>query len=130
MINIFVVWKSDHFISAAKKILSNRNINVAGICTNSEKAIEHFLKCGPKPDIVLLDANWGNFTIPAEIILHKFLSIEPVKIIITTTFFERYYINKFKLMEVKGFFYRNQSIDAITNCIYKVYNDEFSFVDK
>ena len=130
MINIFVVWKSTHFISAAENILKERHINVAGICTNMEDAIEHFSKCKPKPDILLLDANWGNSTIPAENILYKFLSIEPIKIIVTTTFFKQYYINKFKATEVKGFFYRNQDLDDIINCIYNVYNHKFSFPDK
>jgi DNA-binding NarL/FixJ family response regulator len=130
MINIFVVWKSDHFISVAKKILCNRNINVSGICTNADNAIEDFRKCKPKPDILLLDAHWGDSTISTEIILSKFLGLEPVKVIITATFFEQHYVNKFKAMEVKGFFYRNQGIDEIINCIYSVYNHKFSFPDK
>lgn len=124
------MWKSDHFISVAKKIFSNRNINVSGICTNPGNAIEDFWKCKPKPDILLLDAHWGDSTIPAEIILYKFLRLEPVKVIITATFFEQRYIDKFKATDVKGFFYRNQSIDEIINCINNVYNHTYSFPDK
>jgi DNA-binding NarL/FixJ family response regulator len=130
MINIFVIWKSNHFISIAKKILREQNINVSGICTNPDNAIEYFSKCNPKPDILLLDANWGHAAFSAEIILQRFLSTELVKIIITKTFFDQYSINKFKPMGVKGFFYRNQPIDEITTCIKNVYNDKFSFPSK
>lgn len=130
MINVFVVWKTDRFIRIADPMLSRQNIKIAGICTNPDNAIEDFWKCKPKPDMLLIDANWGGSSIPTEIILHKFISIGLTKIIITTTHFERYYINKFKATEAKGFFYRTQSIDEITNCIYNVYNDALSFPDK
>ena len=130
MINIFAIWKSDRFISAAKEIFSERNIHIAGICTNPENAVEDFRNCEPRPDILLLDANWENSTIPSSITLRKFLSIEPVKIILTTTFFEQHDLNSFKSMEVKGSFHRTQSINEIVNCINDVNNNELSFAGK
>jgi len=130
MINIFVIWKSNHFISLAKEILKEQNINVSGICSNPDYAIEHFLKCKPKPDILLVDANWGDSAFSAENIMQSFLSIQPIKIIINNTFFEQHYINKFKPMGVKGFFYRTQDMDEITTCIKHVYKDKFSFPGK
>lgn len=122
MIKIFAVCKSDVFISVVRPLLSKCNINVLGICTNSENAVEEFLNCKPKPNILLLDANWGNSTIPAETILHNILDIEPVKTIITATFYDEEHVEKFR--EASGFFYRNQSLNEIVNCIFDVFNRE------
>lgn len=130
MINIFAIWKSDHFISATKEIFSERNIHIVGICTNPENAVEDFCKCNPRPDIVLLDAHWKNCIIPPGIALRKFFSIEPVKIILTTTFFKEHDLKEFESMGVKGSFNRTQGIDEIVKCINNVYNDKFSFADR
>ena len=127
MINIFVVWKNDLFIRTAEAFLSQQNIHIAATTSNHETAFDLFLCCLPKPDILLLDINWGNDPGIVESVLKIFRQSENLKVIMTATFFKKNYPADFKDSNVKGFFYRTQPIEAIIKCIVDVYNGAISF---
>ncbi len=130
MIDIFAIWKSELFISAAKEMFSQRNITISCICTNPENILEDYYKCSPRPQILLLDTNWADNKLIAEIVEHILLSTEPVRIILTTTFFKQHDLAKLGSIKVKGSFNRNQNIDEIVKCIIDVSDNKISFAEK
>jgi DNA-binding NarL/FixJ family response regulator len=131
-INLFAVCKNDVFILAIEQTLNEEGIFISGICKNHEQAVTQYTNSKPKPDIILLDADWTFHGTTGSLLLTNFLPIaKTTKIILTTTHYEEEMITELKKLNPHGYLYKNvNSIDSIVHCIKKVYAGKPCFLSE
>lgn len=94
MTNIFIACKNDIFYKAIEPTLNENEIFVScffkmhpqTLKNNFLEAMKNeFSTCTPKPDIVLMDANWNTYEVTGTDIFKTFATFENLKIIVSTT---------------------------------------------
>lgn len=130
MIITLAICKRSIFIQGVQPFLLLQNIQFTGICNNSAEGLAQYQ--AKKPDVVLMDANWGYlpYAIPGDDLIRSLIGFDPgVRIIAATSTFEPMLIEKLKDMGAMGYIYKNSrdALNEIITCINKVYAGEEYF---
>lgn len=127
-INIFIMFKRGNSIPVFQLIFERHNIAVICSCTEPETALQDFLSCAIKPDIVFMDANWASKGVSGVglSLLHKFIQYQ-VKVIALTTHYDERTLNFYKEHGAHGYAYRTASEADIITCVKVVYSGQLHF---
>lgn len=112
--------------------LYSGGIEIISICNDSTKGIESYRL--QKPDVVIMDANWPDsyYSVSGSKLIQHLKEIDPAcKIIVSTDVRKPQIVAELAKQGIDGYFYRNMNnaLNAIINCIRKVYNGEKCFYD-
>lgn len=128
-INIFILFKRGNSIPLFELIFERHNITVIGSSTDPEKAMQDFLACDTKPDIVLMDANWASKGVPGVglSMLKQFLDYQ-VKVVALTTHYDYRTLTFYKEHGAHGYAYRTSSEIDIITCLKVVHSGQHHFI--
>jgi len=124
MIHLFAVCKNDRFVRAIALLLGQKGVKLIDTCTQPGLAKSKLLACEPRPDVVLLDANWNNHPFSGPELLAELLNAhQPTpKIILMTHSFEERTVKRLQGMGASGYFSRASTHpDDIFQCIKNVH---------
>ncbi len=121
MINVFVLCKNDFFFRAIERILNDGGIYIDCICKKPQTAVEDFINS--KADLVVMDANWPDYSLSGKEIVGNFLLHDiNTKIIFVTIYYEPHSIQILTKAGAKGYFFLTAvTIERITSCIENVF---------
>lgn len=121
MINVFILCKNDFFFRTIERILNDGGICIAGICKKPQTAVEEFINS--KADLVVMDANWPDYSLSGKEIVGNFLMNDiNTKIIFVTAYYEPRSIQVLTKAGAKGYFFLTAvTIERITSCIENVF---------
>lgn len=127
-INIFVMFKRGNSIPLFQLIFERHSIAVVCSSTDPATALQDFLACAIKPDIVFMDANWASKGVSGVglTLLHQFLQYQ-VKVIVLTTHYDLRTLNFYKEHGAHGYAYRTSSEAEIITCIKVVHSGQLHF---
>lgn len=135
MINIYVVCKNDIFYKTIQPVLNENNIFISRFfkmpsLTNKKEFLElaenDFIACSPRPDILLMDANWNSHEVSGIEIIQTFATFENLKIIVSTTSFDKRINAFFKNMGANSYMVKLQGFEHILNTIQTTFKGNYS----
>ncbi|MEI9947381.1 MAG: response regulator [Chitinophagaceae bacterium] len=121
MIRIFVIFKSRIFIEAITPFLKECNIEIAGLCLDSFRAVSQYKEINA--DLVIMDLNWTHqsYTVTGPELIRNLRQYNPdVKIIGVTNFHESRVLDKLSQLCVQAHFSRDMPLAGIIQCIREV----------
>lgn len=135
MTNIYVVCKNDIFYKAIQPALNENNFFISRFfkmpsLTPKDEFLQamknDFLACTQKPEIVLMDANWNTHEVSGKEIIQTFSDIENLKIIVSTTSFDKKIDSIFQSMGATSYMVKLQGYEHILNTIKTVFKGNSS----